>query len=62
MVLAPLFVLALRDQGLGIQGAGCATVITQMIQAGVMLWWFVKREKTARIVRVAVSPAILPKC
>ena len=62
MVLAPLFILALRDQGLGIQGAGCATVITQMIQAGVMLWWFVKREKTARIVRVAVSPAILPKC
>ena len=61
MVLAPLFILALRDQGLGIQGAGCATVITQMIQAGVMLWWFVKREKTARIVRVAVSPAILPE-
>ncbi|MFQ9180331.1 MAG: hypothetical protein ACLR3C_10780 [Eggerthella lenta] len=36
-------------------------MITQMIQAGVMLWWFVKREKTARIVRVAVSPAILPE-
>lgn len=61
MVLAPVFILALRDQGLGLEGAACATVLSQAVLAGVMLWWFVKREKTARIVRVAVSPAILPK-
>lgn len=61
MVLAPVFILALRDQGLGLEGAACATVLSQAVLAGVMLWWFVKREKTARIVRVAVSPAILPE-
>ena len=53
MVLAPVFILALRDQGLGLEGAACATVLSQAVLAGVMLWWFVKREKTARIVRVA---------
>lgn len=61
MVLAPVFILALRDQGLGLEGAACAAVLSQAVLAGVMLWWFVKREKTARIVRVAVSPAILPE-
>ena len=59
MVLAPVFILALRDQGLGLEGAACATVLSQAVLAGVMLWWFVKREKTARIVRVAASRAVL---
>ncbi len=54
-----LFILALRDQGLGLEGAACATVLSQAVLAGVMLWWFVKREKTARIVRVAASRAVL---
>lgn len=59
MVLAPMFILALRDQGLGIEGAACATVLSQAVQAAVMLWWFVCREKTARITRVALSGDIL---
>ena len=41
MVLAPVFILALRDQGLGLEGAACATVLSQAVLAGVMLWWFV---------------------
>lgn len=59
MVLAPVFILALRDQGLGLEGAACATVLSQVILAAVMLWWFVRREKIARIGRVVLSREIL---
>ncbi|RDB58106.1 MATE family efflux transporter [Paraeggerthella hongkongensis] len=59
MVLAPLFILALRDQGLGIEGAGIATVLSQVVLGGVMLWWFVKRAKTARIGRLAIDRDVM---
>ncbi|RNL46863.1 MATE family efflux transporter [Paraeggerthella hongkongensis] len=59
MILAPLFILALRDQGLGIEGAGIATVLSQFVLAGVMLWWFLKREKTARMTKLAIVPEIM---
>lgn len=55
IVLAPIFILALRDSGWGMEGAACATVISQIILAATMLWWFVKREKVARIHRVRLS-------
>lgn len=59
MILAPCFILALRDGGLGLEGAACATVLSQVIQALVMLWWFACREKTARITRVRASREVL---
>lgn len=59
IVLAPLFILALRERGLGIEGAAIATVISEIILAFVMLWWFIKKEKTARIVKLAFSRNIL---
>lgn len=59
MILSPLFICALRDAGWGLQGAAIATVLSQFAQAAVMLWWFVRREKTARIHRVALSAPIL---
>ena len=49
IVLAPMFILALRDSGLGVEGAACATVISQIMLSAVMIWWFLKREQTARI-------------
>lgn len=59
MILSPIFILALRDAGLGLVGAAVATIISQFVQASVMLWWFVRREKVARIHRVAIDGAIL---
>lgn len=59
IILAPLFILAFRDQGLGIEGAAGATVLSQVALAGVVLWWFLRHEKTARIVRLTVSREIL---
>lgn len=58
MILSPLFICALRDQGLGLQGAAAATVLSQFVQAAVMLWWFLRCEKVARIHRVRIDGAI----
>lgn len=59
MVLSPCLILALRGQGLGLEGAALATVLAQVVQAGVMLWWFVARERVARINRIAPSRGLL---
>lgn len=61
MILSPVFILMMRDAGLGLQGAGIATVISQFAQAAVMLWWFVKKEKVARIHRIGLSSEVLPE-
>lgn len=59
MVLSPIFILGLRDSGLGLQGAAAATVVSQFVQAAVMLWWFIKKEEVARIHRVRIDGEIL---
>lgn len=59
MILSPIFILALRESGLGLQGAAFATVISQFIQAAVMLWWFLAKEKVARIHRIRLDREIL---
>lgn len=61
MILSPVFILALRDSGLGLVGAAVATVLSQFVQAAIMLWWFVKKEKVARIHRVKLNGDILPE-
>lgn len=59
MILSPIFIVAVRDMGLGLQGAAAATVVSQFLQAAAMLIWFVKFEKVARIHRIALSAEIL---
>ena len=59
MILSPIFILALRDGGLGLQGAAAATVLSQFVQAAVMLWWFLRKEKVAHINRVRIDREIL---
>lgn len=59
MVLSPVFILMMRDAGLGLRGAGVATVVSQFAQAAVMLWWFIRKEEIARIHHVGLSPDVL---
>ena len=58
IVLAPAFILALRGQGLGVEGAACATVLSQAALAALMAWWFAKREKVARVHGVRFDGAL----
>ncbi len=61
MVLSPIFILLLRDAGFGLEGAAAATVLSQLVQGAVMLWWFAKKEKVARIHRIALNRDVLPE-
>lgn len=61
MVLSPIFILLLRDAGFGLEGAAAATVLSQFVQGAVMLWWFAKKEKVARIHRIALNRDVLPE-
>lgn len=61
MILSPIFILLLRDAGFGLEGAAAATVLSQLVQGAVMLWWFVKKEKVARIHRIALNREVLPE-
>lgn len=61
MILSPIFILSLRDAGFGLEGAAAATVLSQFVQGAVMLWWFVKKEKAARIHRIALNRDVLPE-
>ena len=59
MILSPIFIIGFRDAGFGIQGAAAATVLSQLVVAAVMLWWFVRKEKVCRIHRVTISGDVL---
>lgn len=61
MILSPIFILSLRDAGFGLEGAAAATVLSQFVQGAVMLWWFAKKEKVARIHRIALNRDVLPE-
>lgn len=61
MILSPIFILLLRDAGFGLEGAAAATVLSQFVQGAVMLWWFAKKEKVARIHRIALNREVLPE-
>ena len=46
----------LRDQGLGLEGSRVRPpMLSQAVLAGVMLWWFVKREDGAHRARGGVA-------
>lgn len=59
MILSPIFIITLRDTGLGLQGAAIATVVSQFLQALAMLIWFVRFEKVAKIHRIAIDRNVL---
>ena len=48
-------------RALDLRGAAAATVLSQFVQGAVMLWWFVKKEKVARIHRIALNRDVLPE-
>ena len=44
-----------------VDGAAYATVIAQVVQAAITLWYFVKKSKTVRIHRLKLDGTILPQ-
>lgn len=59
IILDPIFIYLLRDSDKGIEGAAIATVITQIIQAIVTLWYFLKKSKVVKIHKIRIEKSIL---
>lgn len=52
IILDPVFILLMKPIGQGIEGAAYATVISQLVQAAITLWYFVKKSSTVKIHRI----------
>lgn len=61
IVLDPLLISLLGPCGMGIEAAAYATVLSQIIQAVVTLWYFTKRSKSVRIHRIRFEGDLLPE-
>ena len=51
IILDPIMIMAMSDQGKGIEGAAYATVSSQIVTAAITLWYFLTKSKVARIWR-----------
>lgn len=59
IILDPIFIAILRNSGRGIEGAAIATVITQILQAIVTLWYFLKKSKVVKINKIKFQKSIM---
>lgn len=49
MILDPIFITLLNPIGQGTQGAAYATVLSQIVQAALTLWYFMKKSQNVKI-------------
>lgn len=61
IALDPLLIKLLNPLGKGVEGAAYATVISQVVQAVITVWYFLKKSKTVRIRRIHIDGKILPE-
>lgn len=61
IILDPIFILLLRDNGNGATGAAYATILSQFITAAITLWYFCKKSSLVRINKVKIHGSLLPE-
>lgn len=61
IILDPLLIQLLNPYGMGIEAAAYATVLSQLIQAALTLWYFLKKSLNVRIHRLRLAYALLPE-
>lgn len=59
IILDPILILLMKDSGNGVQGAAFATIISQIIQAVITLWYFTKKSQNVRIHKIGIDGVIL---
>ncbi len=59
MILDPVFIMALRPYGKGIEAAAYATVLSQLVQAAVTLWYFLRKSPNVTIGRICIDRALV---
>ncbi|MBS5403749.1 MAG: MATE family efflux transporter [Enterocloster sp.] len=61
IILDPIFITLLNPVGRGIEGAAYATVLSQIIQALITVWYFKKKSQHVKIGRIRIEKSLLPQ-
>ncbi len=61
IILDPIFITLLNPVGRGMEGAAYATVLSQIIQALITVWYFNKKSQHVKIGRIRIEKSLLPQ-
>lgn len=61
IILDPIFITLLNPVGRGMEGAAYATVLSQIIQAWIIVWYFKKKSQHVKIGRIRIEKSLLPQ-
>lgn len=61
IILDPIFITLLNPVGRGMEGAAYATVLSQIIQALITVWYFKKKSQHVKIGRMRIEKSLLPQ-
>lgn len=61
IILDPIFITLLNPVGRGMEGAAYATVLSQIIQALITVWYFKKKSQHVKIGRIRIEKSLLPQ-
>ena len=61
IILDPIMIIIMKNQGQGVEGAAYATVISQIVTAVITLWYFLKKSKLVRIHKIRVESSLIPE-
>ena len=61
IILDPIFITYFNRFDMGIEGAACATVLSQILQCIVSVWFFTKKDTMLRIKKISFEKDIIPE-
>lgn len=61
IILDPILISLMTKNGMGVEGAAYATILSQFITASITLWYFLKKSKMIKINRVKLESSLLPE-
>lgn len=61
IILDPILISLMTKNGMGVEGASFATILSQFITASITLWYFLKKSKMIKINRIKLENSLLPE-
>ena len=61
IILDPILISLMTKNGMGVEGAAFATILSQFITASITLWYFLKKSKMIKINRIKLENSLLPE-
>lgn len=61
IILDPILISLMTKNGMGVEGAAFATILSQFITASITLWYFLKKSKMIKINRIKLESSLLPE-